>query len=692
MSCAYFNTFYNAQTYFELGIKDYRESLKKSNANFPKKNFDIAIQKAETVLLKYPDSKWCDDAQYLIAVSNFYKGNYRKAKKNIEDFFDTYPDSEFKNELDIWYGRIFWKTGSPEMAVHHWQQMVDEVEDNELEANIYYSIAEVFEEIGQPDSAIHYYDKTTQVRGGSDKHGQAQYNIAEIYLEMGKMEEAIENIEKVGQFTIDNDLKQKRQILLLKIYRNAGRYEKAEKIIFKKLNDEKDKDIWDQLELELALLYQDQNDTSAAMSRLKTITENEDYKKSEATAAAYYYIGMMNLVDYHDYKAAAKNFSQVKQENKNSEFVFDADQRTKQLKRYDKINQELQKYTPLVEQIITGLNSPQDEIEEEEIDTTVKSQEEIKSEIEAEQTEVKPANIDTLKTFDDYYKNRYELAELYYFDFNFKDSAKYILKDIATAQYFNPYVEQSLYALYYINNLENNQELANNYKQLIQERNPDSPYLSFIETGKIMLPDYYEEEKEKFLQAEQYIKSDPDTAIALFKELVYSDEENPYQAKSAANIAWIMENIKYDVDSTYFWYKTVVDSFPDSDIKNLAGEKVTLFKDLVKNTEKEEKPVNADTTIVSQKPDEENMPADSSIVAEQATEDKDPAFEKMAIDTSAKKEVADTLLNQGTALTDSSAIIEKDEIMIREEEALKNAKKGNTDKNEEDLPVRNIKK
>ena len=613
-SCAYFNTFYNAETYFEEGLRDYRESLKNNNENYSTTNFNIAIEKSEKVLRNYPDSKLCDDAQYLIAVSNYYKKNYRKAKKEIEVFFDEYPASELRSEMDMWYGKVFWKMGNPEMAIHHWQQLSKSVENYELKADILFSVAQVFEDINEIDSAIAYYKKTTEVRGGSEKHGQAQYNIAELNLKEGRLEKAVEDIEKVNQFNITNDLKQKREILLLKIYRKAGKYDKAEKTIFKKLNSEKNKDIWDQLELELALIYRDTGDTSSAINRLETIVENENYKKSEAVAAAYYYIGLMNLVDFHDYEEAAKNFKLVKGENKNSEFVFEAEQRINQLNRYDKITQELNENTPIVEKIILGLTSPFDEEVNVETDTSDKSQEEIKGELEEKAKEIDLSKVDTLKTFESYYENRYELAELYYFDFTFEDSAKYIFKDIIESQYFNPFVEKSLYALYYIADLEENSESAEYYKNTLKNLNPDSPYLMYIEEGKIIYEDPYLEEREKFEVAEALVQSEPDSAINLFEQLVNTEKEHPYQGKSAANIGWIMENINYDLDNSLFWYKMVVDSFSTSEVVQIASQKAKMLQAL---SDQLNQPEEIDSTTAAQ--DSTGLSADEIAVGMDST-------------------------------------------------------------------------
>ena len=579
-SCAYYNTFYNADLYFEKGIKDYKESLAKSNTNFSKKNFNLAIEKAEKVLANYPKSKWCDDAQYIVCVSNFYKGNYQKAKKEIEEFFEKYPGSELKNEMNMWQGRVYWKMESPEMAIHHWRQLLKKIKSRKVKVDILYSIGEVFVDISKPDSAIHYFHETTKVKGGSDKHGLAQFHIAELYLKQGKMDEAIEGIEKVGDFNIENELKQRKQVLLLKIYRKAKQFKKAEDLIFKKLGNEKNKKIWDELELELGLIYRDLGDTSAAIARLSGMTKKKEYAKSKSTAAAFYHLGLINLIDVHDYKKAQVNFEKVKRENSKSEYILDANQRIKQLKRYTKIQNELKKTETIVKQIIENLNNPVEEEVQIPDSTEDKSADGKKHKLENKEQITNLANVDTLSTFETYYKKRYELAELYYFDFNFKDSAKIILDDIVHAQYFNPFVEQSLYGLYYINKKENKQEQAEFYLGELRETNEISPFITFIDSGKVIMPEKFVYERSLFEEAEALSKDNPDSALIIFNQVLDSCEVNPYQGRSAMNIAWIMENTKYDLDKSINWYKVVLDSFPNDENVQLARQRFNVLNSL----------------------------------------------------------------------------------------------------------------
>jgi len=579
--CAYYNTYYNAQMYFEKGKKEFEKDEQKSTSTKKKsntKNFDLAIEKSQRVLNKYPKSKWCDNSMYIIALSYYYKKNYSTAKKKFEEFFATYPNSKLKMELEVWYGRILWKMGDTELAIHQWQKSAEKIKDRKLLSEIYYATAELFKEEEKLDSAITYYTHVTEVRGGSDRHAISQFRIAELYLLKGEIEEAILNLERVASFTADPILKNKKQVLLVKIYRESGRFKKAKDLIQKRLASEKNKDIWGELELQLGLVYRDEGDTSAAYSRFKQIPIN--YKKTNESAGAYYYMGLMDMTINHDYKKAEKNFSSVPKEYSKSIFCFDAKQKTSQLKRFFNIKKELSTVSKIAEKILLKLISPENDTIHNDINEDIDPEELKKAFEEQEAEKEKIANIDTLSTFEKYYQKRYELAELYYFSFQFKDSAKIIFEDISSKQYFNPYIDKSLYALYYIYKKEKNIEKAENYKKLLEENSPDSPYLNYINNKKLVLPEQNILEKELYTNAENYIESNPDTAIILFQNIIDNFPISEISQQSILSIAWILEYRKFDLKNSLNWYKTLVDSFPDNKSFQYANQRYTFLKQI----------------------------------------------------------------------------------------------------------------
>jgi hypothetical protein len=64
-SCAYFNTVYNAKNYFREG----RKLVKHDTLVTDSENFSKAIEKSTSIIVKYPGTRWIDDALFMMGAS-----------------------------------------------------------------------------------------------------------------------------------------------------------------------------------------------------------------------------------------------------------------------------------------------------------------------------------------------------------------------------------------------------------------------------------------------------------------------------------------------------------------------------------------------------------------------------------------------------------------------------------------------
>ncbi len=113
LSCAYFNTFYNARTYFNQAEKKYEQSGLSSDVQ---KNYRRVIEKCSKVLDRYPHSKYVDDALYLMAVSYMRLGEKQKSKRKFEELFTFFPDSRLKNRAMLDYASLLVSIGEYDSA------------------------------------------------------------------------------------------------------------------------------------------------------------------------------------------------------------------------------------------------------------------------------------------------------------------------------------------------------------------------------------------------------------------------------------------------------------------------------------------------------------------------------------------------------------------------------------------------
>jgi len=575
--CAYFNTFYNAQQYFKQGQQAIEENQQATVPINIQKMFNSAIEKANKVLRNYPESRWVDDALYLIAMSQYYKMDYLSAQKTFEEFFSKYPGSPLRAEAEIWYGRCLWKSGQQELALYQLNRSAKIVDNDRMKAEIYSAIAELYKSSGQLDSAMQYFKLTVKSGLELPIAAKAQYTIAEINLLQGNADLAIKNLEDISKYGVSPELKDQIQILLARIYRESQRYEEARELINTKLNDEKNESIWGDLEYELGLLYLDEKDYEAAYQRFIQITEK--YANQPITASAYYQAGNLDMVYFHDYDRAQKNFTRVSQIDKNSMYAFDANNRVTEINRYFSIKKLFNKTQDEVRPIIEALQKIESKTQLDSSENV--AGEETKIKVEKLPT-VNPKVIDTTAVFTNYYKQLYEIGEIYYFNFNLRDSALSCYQKIWNSPYFNSYREQALYTMYYLYAAVGDSGLAHSWLDTLRVKYPDSVYLTYIEKKEITLPDEELQARRLFWEAENWLDLiHPDSSINQLVKIKDNYPQTYYAEKSVFNIAWIFQNKYYDLENALKWYQSYIETYPKGEYISQAQANYNTLNNIV---------------------------------------------------------------------------------------------------------------
>ena len=123
-SCAYFNTFYNAERYFkEADLL----RLEKSDKGIPLRaidNYGKTIQKCKVVLSDYPESKYVNDAILLMAKAQFYRSEYDNAISNLKLIFDKGSEDQIA-EAKYWSAVCKWKKGKTQTAIDELEFIID---------------------------------------------------------------------------------------------------------------------------------------------------------------------------------------------------------------------------------------------------------------------------------------------------------------------------------------------------------------------------------------------------------------------------------------------------------------------------------------------------------------------------------------------------------------------------------------
>ena len=157
-SCVYFNTFYNAQSYFDEAERKRTVETNKNISDNVLSEYKKVIDKTDIVIIEHPKSKFYDNALLLKGKSHYHRQEYDLANKAFTTLRSLNPD-KYNVTTDFWLALIKWRTGRPDEAIDYLNGIVNIVDDKKLKIEIYRSQADIYLELGQDSLAMNALEK-----------------------------------------------------------------------------------------------------------------------------------------------------------------------------------------------------------------------------------------------------------------------------------------------------------------------------------------------------------------------------------------------------------------------------------------------------------------------------------------------------------------------------------------------------
>ncbi|MFQ6616313.1 MAG: tetratricopeptide repeat protein [Fidelibacterota bacterium] len=534
VSCAYFNTFYNAQQYF----KDAERELlgAKEGSKLSKRTLDAldkTVQKCTRVIESYPQSRWWDDALLLRGKALFYRGDYALAEASFERLMGESSGSPLVPEAELWVLRCRWKLGTPDVALQGLREILvekgsghgprlkprDRALGNEWAAEIYL-------QWNQIDSAVHYYVQSSRYLRSSTERSKVFLKIADLAHSHSRYSQAVEYYRKVVRLSERPADLERAHLQIIRIARMQRRWEEATRQIQALLSEGKLSGIRPELYLELARLYEVQNRTGEAMNRYTRITE--EFPRTESSAEAYFRLGMLTLKTSGDYEDSKNYFSKVEKENRFSMFIPSARIKVKEIEALLTILDALEK---------TGESGFPEE--------------------------PSGAPGDTAGIPDSYPDQLYAYGELMAFHFDQPDSGIRAFESLTGR--FPKAVKrpQALYALAHLYRERGQEKKAEELaKQLVAEY----PLTEYAQQASRMIGMVIQDEVQaKLREAEKVVSTDPLGAVALYREIVEKTPHSRYAPVAIMAIARTYDVRLNDLENSLTWYGRLIQEFPDSE-------------------------------------------------------------------------------------------------------------------------------
>ena len=563
--CAYYNTFYNAQQYYEEAEKI---RLQKEGKNIPITALDKygkTIQKCQKVLSDYPESKFRTDAFLLMAKSKFYRKDYDLAIDDIRIVTQEGNDKQIE-EAQYLRAQCKWKKGNAQTGIDELTRLLQIANSKEIQSKCHLSLAEIAQELKDSDLAMYHLIEGARLTKNRDQKGVIYGRLAEMAFNKEDYDIAKDGYANVITNSLSKEKIENAHLQLLKILRIQKNYKAASRKIKGMLTDDKFKRIAGNLELELVQLYRAQGEISEIETRLESIVN--DYRRTPVSAEAYYLLGKIYTSQKWDLNKAKEYFDQVSKESSKSLFSPMAKSLSKAIGTYQEAQKDLETHLTILMQDSTQVST--------ELDTPVFDPETGEAIIETINPLVSVGTPD--RTIPELY---YQLADLEAFSFKRYTQGIQYLNQINSEYPESPFHAKSIFTMAFM--FENMADSVNarSTRDHLLESFPNSEYAAYIsEDVKV------EKKKQEILysKAESQVTSNPDNAIQLLKESISLDEKSDLAVSAAYTISYYYDQ-SAEIDSALKYYQWIQDNHPRSDQSHSAAKRVQTLQMVLSSIE-----------------------------------------------------------------------------------------------------------
>ena len=556
----YFNTYYNAQTLYNSGIKGNEEEADKDKSLVSSPSLEAAVAKFSKILEIYPDSKYVDDALLHLGKIFYFQEKYLDAEVKFLEIMSNFPDSELIPAAHYWMAKTYSKQNKFRESSEEYAKVI-ELNDDKLKNHALLGSANLFFIQDDYLKAIEQYKSIIQRVKDERTRAESQFQIGECYLLLGDFENAGNEYLKVKNYKTEHYYFFISQFGYARSLKLSNKFDESLKILNELLSDGKNKEYFATIELEIANCLELKKEYDKAITAYNNLIIY--YKDGEEVAESYYNLGKIYLNVYSKLDTSLSFFKNSQKKTKNPDLRDSLNKRITVIENIKKQKTEIQKW---YRQRLTYLEQARAEQ-----DTTSDKKKSKKPD--------QKINIDLVNKNE--LKHRFILAELYYYGIDWIDSAESQLKIIVNELEPKSYTPNSYLLLSNIYEKKGNTDKSNEYRNLLNVKFPKSDLVFYLkkEDNDLSFIEKNKKSEELYLNAENLIfnENKVEDAISVLKDIHKNYPETEYAPKSLFTIGWIYENYLSDSLNTMNYYTKVTDDYPFSHYASEVEKRIRIL-------------------------------------------------------------------------------------------------------------------
>lgn len=577
--CAYFNTYYNTKKLYKEALEENKRRRDEKPTSTEIQKYDKTIEKASKILQLHSDSKYVDDALLMIGECFFYKQEYVKALRKFDELTTNYPKSSLAPQAELWKARTHIERQDFPAAIAVLKDLLDEKKKGEVVDQAQYYLAELYFRQKDFAQAEELYDRSAKKVADAKTRSAAFMRLGDSRIQLKQYGTAAKAFDQAAKQSTEIDFKFKANLAMARALKQDQRYDLA----MRKLNQMWSEyathpDVsWVKYEIAMCTFLKGQREDAA--EQLVFVTTN--YKRTEASAAAYFSLGEFYQRQRMQYEKAKENYDKVRSENARTEYAQRAQERSKAIEELLKLKNSLKVLELQRLSLQSGTNAAalaQATVAE----ASAKKTKNRNTSIRRYPSKALAISNDPQKLAGDIANHKINLAELYYYQLEMPDSAMWQYREVVEQFAETAAAPRALYALAFVLSEQNAAQrdsllevVATQYPKTLHgtaaRRRLGLPVL--IDSSATSLSD------DKFSRAEKLwlLDKNPREALRMYQEYLSGQTDAERSSKSLYAIGWLYEHELRDSEQAYQTYKQLLEKYPNSAYSKKIGKKVSAY-------------------------------------------------------------------------------------------------------------------
>ncbi len=327
-SCAYFNTLYNARRiYNEAELQREQQGTDRAL----KDKYEEVVKKCANLVASYPNSRWVDDALFLMGKALVRQGELSKGIRKFIELRTNFPESKYVAPALYWLALAYFEKKDYMLAIESTERFLKRHPDHELRYRVMFLAGDIHLELENTEEALNFYSMVAERASRREVVDEAVLKSAELFRKKEKWEEAAASYEKALRKGLPWAERYKISLSLGECYTKIGKCTEAIEIFDKLLHEIITSKEKPPLMLGRASSFECMDSTDAAIAAYEEVVK--DFPRSSYSAESYFRLGVIYHEKMDSLVRAQEAFSKVAGEYANSEFASLAVQKSGSLKR-----------------------------------------------------------------------------------------------------------------------------------------------------------------------------------------------------------------------------------------------------------------------------------------------------------------------------------------------------------------------